>query len=57
MAALLIDEGVEALSESRESFPLGKAANLVEKVSSEIADEGKRANFQRAMLEAIKTLR
>ena len=56
-AAVIIDDEVTALGAARDSFPRNRVAELVEKVSSEIADEGKRADFQQTMLEAIKTLR
>jgi len=57
MAALVIDEGIEALGESRESFPWDKATHLVEKVSTEIADEGKRLRFTEATLQALREQR
>jgi len=56
-AVVIIDDEVTALGADRDSFPRDRVAELVEKVSSEIADEGKRADFQQTMLEAIKTLR
>lgn len=57
VAMLIIDEEVAAMGADRDSFPRDRAADLVAKVSSEIMDEGKRAHFQRAMLEAVETLR
>ena len=57
MAALVIDEEIEALGESRESFPWDKATHLVEKVSTEIADEGKRLRFTEATLQALREQR
>jgi len=57
MAALVIDEEIEALGESRESFPWDKVTHLVEKVSTEIADEGKRLWFTEATLQALREQR
>jgi predicted regulator of Ras-like GTPase activity (Roadblock/LC7/MglB family) len=57
MAALVIDEGLEALGESRESFPWDKATHLIEKVSTEIADAGKRRRFTEATLQALREKR
>jgi predicted regulator of Ras-like GTPase activity (Roadblock/LC7/MglB family) len=57
MAAFIIDEEIEALGESRESFPWDKATHLVEKVSTEIADEGKRLRFIEATLQALREQR
>ena len=57
VATLLIDDEVAALGAAKDSFPRKRVVELVEKVSSEITDEGKRASFQQTMLEAIGTLR
>ena len=57
MAALVIDEEIEALGESRESFPWDKATHLIEKVSTEIANEGKRLRFTEATLQALREQR
>ena len=57
VATLVIDDEVAALGVAKDSFPRDKMAELVEKVSTEITDEGKRAGFQQTMLEAIGTLR
>ena len=57
VATLLIDDEVAALGAAKDSFPRERVVELVEKVSSEITDEGKRASFQQTMLEAIGTLR
>ncbi|HID64154.1 MAG TPA: hypothetical protein EYP49_15655 [Anaerolineae bacterium] len=56
VAALIIDDEVAALGVSKDSFPRDRVAELVEKVSAEIADESKRAGFQQTMLEAIGTI-
>ena len=57
VATLIIDDEVADLGTDKGSFPRDRAAELVEKVSLEIADEGKRASFQQIMLEAIETFR
>ncbi|NIO70841.1 MAG: hypothetical protein GTN71_17855 [Anaerolineae bacterium] len=57
VATLIIDDEVAALGADKDSFPRDRVAELVEKVSSEITDEDKRASFQQMMLEAIGTLR
>ncbi len=56
VAPLIIDDEVAALGAAKDSFPRDRVAELVEKVSSEITDEAKRASFQKIMLEAIETL-
>ena len=56
VATLIIDDEVAALGAGKDSFPRDRVAELVEKVSSEITDEGKRAGFQQTMLETIRTL-
>ena len=53
VATLIIDDEVAALSAAKDAFPRDRLAELVEKVSSEITDEDKRANFQQTVLEAI----
>jgi predicted regulator of Ras-like GTPase activity (Roadblock/LC7/MglB family) len=57
VAPLIIDDEVAALGVAKDAFPRDRVAELVEKVSSEITDEAKRASFQQIMLEAIETLR
>lgn len=56
IATLIIDDEVAALGADKSAFPRDKVAKLVAKVSSEIADEGKRASFQQTMLRAIESL-
>jgi len=53
VATLIIDDEVAALSAAKDAFPRDRLAELVEKVSSEITDEDKRANFQQTVLETI----
>jgi predicted regulator of Ras-like GTPase activity (Roadblock/LC7/MglB family) len=53
VATLIIDDEVATLGAAKDAFPHDRVVELVEKVSSEITDEGKRANFQQTMLEVI----
>ena len=57
IAAVIIDEEIEALGESRQSLPWDKATHLIEKVSKEIADEVKRLQFTEAALHALRERR
>ena len=57
IATLIIDEEIEALGESRASFPWDKATHLIEKVSTEIADERKRLRFTEPALQALREQR
>jgi predicted regulator of Ras-like GTPase activity (Roadblock/LC7/MglB family) len=57
VATLIIDDEMAALGAAKDSFPRDRVAELVEKISAEITDEGKRASFQQTMLEAIGTFR
>ena len=57
VASLIIDDEVAALRADKDAFPRHRVAEMVEKVSAEIADEDKRASFQQTMLEVLETLR
>ena len=57
VATLIIDDEMAALGAAKDSFPRDRVAELVEKISAEITDDGKRASFQQTMLEAIGTFR
>ena len=54
MAPIIIDEKVAALNETRASFPRNKVADLVEQVSTEIADADQRMHFQQIMLDLLR---
>ena len=56
IASVIVDEQIAEMGEQRDAFPRNKAAELVEAVSSEIADEGKRVRFQRSMLDVLRGL-
>jgi predicted regulator of Ras-like GTPase activity (Roadblock/LC7/MglB family) len=54
LAAIVVDEAIDVMGESRASFPRHKATVLVEKVGTEIADEEKRRRFTEAALQALR---
>jgi hypothetical protein len=56
IASVIVDDQVAEMGEQRDAFPQNKAAELVEAISAEIADEGKRIRFQRSMLELLRDL-
>ena len=56
IASVIVDDQIAEMGEQRDAFPRNKAAELVEAVSSEIADEGKRVRFQRGMLDILRDL-
>lgn len=56
MAPVIIEDQVAEMDEKISSFPRDRAAELVEAVSMEISDEGKRVDFQKKMLEILKKI-
>jgi predicted regulator of Ras-like GTPase activity (Roadblock/LC7/MglB family) len=54
--SIVIEEEVDALKEQPGNFPKARAAELVERVSTAIRDETKRAHFKQGMLEAVRKL-
>lgn len=54
MAPVIIDDQVADMDERISAFPRDRAAELVEGISMEISDEGKRVDFQKKMLELLK---
>ena len=56
IASVIVDDQIGEMGEQRDAFPRNKAAELLEAVSSEIADEGKRVRFQRSMLDVPRDL-
>jgi hypothetical protein len=50
MGPVIIDDEIQLLGEDRNAFPQDKAAELVERVSLEISDGKKRAQFQKEMV-------
>jgi hypothetical protein len=51
---IIIEDEIKLLGEERGAFPQDKAAELVERVSLEISDGAKRAQFQKAMVSVLK---
>jgi hypothetical protein len=56
LGPMVIEEVVDALGETLDSFPRDKVARLVEQVSAEIDDEDKQQHFQQIMLDMLKNL-
>lgn len=54
LAPVIIDDEISMLGETRKTFPRSKAAELVERISLEIQDEGDRTQFQSTMLEVLR---
>ncbi len=51
---VIIDDEIRLLGEDRAAFPQDKAAELVERISLEIADGAKRAQFQKQMVALLR---
>lgn len=51
---VIIDDEVRLLGEDKNAFPRDKAAELVERVSLEISDSAKRAQFQKEMVLVLR---
>jgi hypothetical protein len=51
---VIIEEEIKLLGEDREAFPQNKAAELVERISLEISDNTKRAQFQKQMVAVLR---
>lgn len=51
---VIIDDEIKLLGETRDAFPQSKAAELVERISLEISDSGKRADFQKKMVSLLR---
>ena len=56
IASVIVDDQITEMGEQRDAFPRDKAAELIEGISSEITDEGKRIRFQRSMLEILRNI-
>jgi len=54
MGPVIIEDEIKMLGEDKQAFPRDKAAELVERVSLEIADAKKRASFQKQMVIILK---
>lgn len=54
LGPVIIEDEIAALGETPESFPRDKLAELVERVSTRIEGEDKRARFQQIMLDILR---
>ena len=54
LAPMIIDDEIRLLGEAKATFPQGKAAELVERISMEISDGAKRAQFQKQMVSVLR---
>jgi hypothetical protein len=54
LGTMIIDDEIKLFGEVKETFPQNKAAELVERISLEIRDSGKRAQFQKQMVQILK---
>ena len=57
MADRIVTDQISALGESRHTFPQGKLAELIRRVSGKILNETMRARFQTKMIHEIATLK
>jgi hypothetical protein len=57
MANRIVVDQISALGESRQTFPQGKLAELILRVSVEILNETMRDSFQKTMVREIATLK
>jgi hypothetical protein len=51
---IIIEDEIKLLGEDKNAFPQDKMAELVERISLEIADNKKRANFQKRMVSLLR---
>jgi len=51
---VIIEDEIKLMGEAQDAFPQSKAAELVERISLEISDSGKRAEFQKQMISLLK---
>jgi hypothetical protein len=56
LGPVIIDDEIAIMGEAREHFPRAKAAELVERISADLDDEGKRACFQQTILGLLRSL-
>ncbi|MBP7864641.1 MAG: DUF4388 domain-containing protein [Acidobacteria bacterium] len=54
LAAIVLDDHIQSLGESRDAFPKDKLPELIENLSTEINDPRKMIDFQKNMLDIIK---
>jgi hypothetical protein len=56
LAEIIIDDAVDEMGETRETFPKTSVSWLAERISSEILDPSKRVRFQAVMLDELRAL-
>jgi hypothetical protein len=56
LGPVIIDDEIAAMGETREEFPRARAAELVERISADVEEEGKRARFQQTVLGLLRNL-
>jgi hypothetical protein len=54
IAPVVIEDHVAEMDERISAFPRDRAAELIERISTEVSDETKRVDFQKSMLEILK---
>lgn len=54
ISPMIIEDEIRLMGEEKKTFPQNKAAELVERVSLEISDNSKRANFQKQMVAVLR---
>ena len=54
MGPVIIDEVVDTMGKTRESFPRSQVADLIERISGDIEDEEKRLHFQQIMIDLLR---
>jgi hypothetical protein len=54
LGPVIIEDEIRLLGEDRAAFPQDKAAELVERISLEISDAAKRAQFQKKMVSVLR---
>ena len=54
LAPMIIEDEIRLLGEVKGAFPQDKAAELVERISLEISDGAKRAQFQKQMVSVLR---
>jgi len=54
LGPMIIEDEIRLMGEEKETFPQNKAAELAERISLEISDSAKRANFQKQMVAVLR---
>ena len=54
LGPMIIEDEIRLMGEEKETFPQNKAAELADRISLEISDSTKRANFQKQMVAVLR---